>query len=93
MAGPSGNPSGGSGHGGSAGGSSTAASEAAAARAAFFARRQSMMEMSIKYYAAGLCGLIAIFVVFHWTRWLCVRMERSKKPFGVLGRPVVEGSR
>lgn len=52
-----------------------------------------MMEMSIKYYAAGLCGLIAIFVVFHWTRWLCVRMERSKKPFGVLGRPVVEGSR
>lgn len=61
--------------------------------AAFFARRQAMTERVLKYYAAGLCGLIAIFIIFRWTRLLCAELGRSKKPAGVLFRPFVVGSR
>jgi hypothetical protein len=61
--------------------------------AAFFAQRQVVIERMMKYYAAGLCGLIAVFVVFHWVRWVCVNVERSNKPAGILGRPFVACSR
>ncbi|KAK3342994.1 ferric reductase NAD binding domain-containing protein [Neurospora tetraspora] len=56
---------------------------------AFFAMRQRKNEHMMKMYAAALCGLVALFVVFHWTRWLCVRAERSWRPLATLGRPFV----
>lgn len=61
--------------------------------AAFFAARQIVIDRMMRYFAAGICGLIAVFVVFHWARWLCVKIERSKTPAGVLGRPFVATSR
>ncbi len=61
--------------------------------AAFFAQRQVLIDRMMRYYAAGICGLIAVFVVFHWARWLCVKIERSKTPAGLLGRPFVAASR
>lgn len=56
---------------------------------AFFAARQRKNEHMMKMYAAALCGLIALFVVFHWMRWLCVRAERSWRPLAVAGRPLI----
>ncbi|KAL2129389.1 hypothetical protein VTI74DRAFT_7847 [Chaetomium olivicolor] len=50
----------------------------------------------LRYFAAGLCSIFAIFVLFHWARWLCVKVERSTKPGRVsriLGRPFVASSR
>ncbi|KAK4154164.1 ferric reductase NAD binding domain-containing protein [Chaetomidium leptoderma] len=91
MAGPSGNPSSGAGHGGSTNGASTGGH--GADMAVFFAQRQVVIERMMKYFAAGICGLVAVFVVFHWARWACVKVERSKKPAGVLGRPFVASSR
>ncbi len=104
MAWPSGNPSSDGGHGPSTGGASTGGSaggssdgghgaSSGAGMAAFFAARQIVIERMMKYYAAGLCGLIAVFVVFHWVRWVCVNVERSNKPAGILGRPFVACSR
>ncbi|KAL2264437.1 hypothetical protein VTK26DRAFT_2 [Humicola hyalothermophila] len=90
MAGPSGNPSSGSGHeGDSTGGHG----HYTPAMLAFFAQRQKVTERVMKYYAAGLCGLIAVFVLFHWAHWLCVRAERSKRPPRVLGLPLIASSR
>lgn len=60
---------------------------------AFFAQRQLVTDRMMRYFAAGICGLIAVFVVFHWARWLCVKVERSKKSAGVLGRPFVASTR
>lgn len=60
---------------------------------AFFAQRQLVTDRMMRYFAAGLCGLIALFVVFHWARWLCVKVERSKKFAGLLGRPFVASTR
>lgn len=49
----------------------------------------------MKIYAASLCGVIALFVLFHWSRWLCARIERSMKSGGTsfLGQPFVKTSR
>jgi len=60
---------------------------------AYFAQRQIQIEQIVKYYAAGICGLIAVFVLFHWARWFCVKVERSKRPAGALGRPFVASTR
>jgi hypothetical protein len=60
---------------------------------AYFAKRQVVIERMMKYYAAGICGLIAVFVIFHWTRWLCAKRERSKGTAGALGYPFVASSR
>ncbi|KAK4194574.1 putative ferric reductase transmembrane component [Triangularia verruculosa] len=60
---------------------------------AMFAARQKVSEQVMRYYAAGICGLIAVFVLFHWTRLLVVRLERSKKPLGMFSRPFVATSR
>lgn len=62
-------------------------------RTAFFAARQLVSERVMKIYAAGLCALIAVFVVFHWTRWLCVKLGRSWKGASVLERPFIMISR
>ncbi|KAK0616286.1 ferric reductase NAD binding domain-containing protein [Immersiella caudata] len=60
-----------------------------------FTARKLANEEQIRIYAASLCGLIAVFVLFHWTRWLCARVERSMKSNGksALGLPFVRASR
>ncbi|KAK3394887.1 ferric reductase NAD binding domain-containing protein [Podospora didyma] len=73
------------GHGGS--------SAASSATAAIFAARQIKTERMMSMYAAGLCGLIAIFVIFHWTRVLFVKVQRSWKPAVALERPFVMATR
>ncbi|KAL2022010.1 hypothetical protein VTK56DRAFT_6250 [Thermocarpiscus australiensis] len=94
MAGPSGNPSSLGGHGGAATGRSTGGhGHEDPTRVAFFAQRQILAERVMTHYAAGLCGLIAVFVVFRWTHWLWVKVDRSKRPAGLLGRPFVASSR
>jgi len=88
MAGWSGTPSSTSTGSGGHGGRSTDP-----ARAAYFAARHKVVERAMKHYAAGLCGLIAIFVLWRWVRWLSVKMERKRKPAGALGKPFVAVSR
>ncbi|KAK4229419.1 putative ferric reductase transmembrane component [Podospora fimiseda] len=63
------------------------------AQEAYFAARRAKSEEALTYYVAGLCGLIGVFVLFHWSRWLCVKLETSNKPLGALGRPFVAISR
>ncbi|KAB5515238.1 ferric reductase NAD binding domain-containing protein [Coniochaeta sp. 2T2.1] len=81
--GASGNSSGG-GHGGGG--------MADAAKQAMFARRQRVAEQQMRYFAAGICGLIAIFVILHWTRALYSRITRSSSstplaaPFSAITR-------
>jgi hypothetical protein len=94
MAGPPANTSSGGGHGaGTTQGSTGGGGHDSPSMAAFFAQRQLVIERVMQYYAAGLCGLIAAFVIFRWARWLCAKVERSSKPAGVLGRPFVGSSR
>lgn len=50
-----------------------------AAKKAMFAQRQLVAERQMKYFAAGICGLIAIFVILHWTRALYSKIARSSK--------------
>ncbi|KAL2198183.1 ferric reductase NAD binding domain-containing protein [Corynascus similis CBS 632.67] len=63
------------------------------AKMAYFAERQVLSERLMRYFAAGITGLVAIFVVFHWARWLCVKIERSRRPAGLLGRPFATTTR
>lgn len=93
MAGGSGTQSGGSGGwSGAAGGNSTwgGASNSTAGRGGssggrpaylreMFARREKANEHTLEYMAAGLCGLLAIFIFFHWTRVLVNRHMRRTK--------------
>lgn len=45
-----------------------AAAAAAAARAAMFAKRTAINQEYQRYFAAGICSLIGVFIFFHWTR-------------------------
>lgn len=46
-----------------------------------------MNEMTVKYYAAALCGLIAIFVITHWGRLFVVkRLVPALSPMTTLSR-------
>jgi len=60
-----------------------------------FTARKLANEEQMRIYAASLCGLIAVFILFHWTRWLCAKIERSMKSGGssLLGQPFVRSSR
>jgi hypothetical protein len=60
---------------------------AEAAKQAMFARRQMIVERQMKYFAAGICGLIAIFVILHWTRALYSRIARSSRSSMPLAAP------
>ncbi|KAK8069487.1 hypothetical protein PG994_006103 [Apiospora phragmitis] len=42
-----------------------------------FAERQHDNEQTTKYYAAALSGLIGVFIISHWTRWLITRHRLS----------------
>ncbi|KAK6070246.1 ferric reductase like transmembrane component [Seiridium cupressi] len=50
------------------------------ANAAIFAARQAASELALEYYAAALCGIIAIFIIGHWTRLL---VNKRKVPGGL----------
>lgn len=92
MSQPSSHTPNGGGHTGTAGGGAAAPNDGgreSPAMQAFFAARQRKNEHMMKMYALALCGLVALFFVFHWTRWLCVRAERSWRPLATLGRPFV----
>ncbi|VBB80535.1 Putative Ferric reductase transmembrane component [Podospora comata] len=93
MAGPSPSTATGGGHGGTAAGGQASHGPSNPAYYAMFAARQKVSEQAMRYYAAGICGLIAVFVLFHWTRLLVVKLERSKKPLGIFGRPFLATSR
>ncbi|KAK5661684.1 hypothetical protein OQA88_9784 [Cercophora sp. LCS_1] len=86
-----------SGHGGSRaqGGGLVSGGPSNPANAAAFALRKLLNERQMKIYAASLCGLLAIFILFHWTRWLVTKHERSSKSGqgSGLGKPVVRASR
>ena len=86
-------PGGGGGGGGGGAAAPHDGGHESPAMQAFFAARQRKNEHMMKIYAASLCGLIALFVVFHWTRWLCVRAERSWRPLATLRRPFVATER
>ena len=82
----------GGGHTGAGGGGAAAPGDGdheSPAMQAFFAARQRKNEHMMIMYATALCCLIALFVVFHWTRWLCLGAERSWRPLATLGRPFV----
>lgn len=60
-----------------AGGQNATASAGAAAAAAYrkalmanMMQQRLMSQHAAKYYAAGIVGMIAIFAIFHWTRYL-----------------------
>jgi len=44
------------------------------------AQQKKMNEETAKYYAAGVMGMIAIFAVFHWARYLysCHASKQTK---------------
>lgn len=90
--GGSGGQSGGAGAGAGGGGSGGPSNPA---NAAMFAERQRITELVMTTYAASLCGLIGVFVLFHWTRRLCTKLERSRSSSGAsfLGRPFVLSTR
>ncbi len=58
-----------------------------------FAMRAMVNNRMMKMYAAGLCGLLAVFIVSHWTRQLFVYLQRSSKISAAMGRPFVLVSR
>ncbi|KAE8443730.1 hypothetical protein EG329_001410 [Mollisiaceae sp. DMI_Dod_QoI] len=61
------------------GGNATAgAAAAAAARRVKMAHQRVLSENAAKYYAAGVLGMIAIFTVFHWSRYLYSRYAPKK---------------
>ncbi|KAK8017952.1 hypothetical protein PG991_007142 [Apiospora marii] len=61
-------------------------------KALMFAERQHDNEQTTKYYAAALSGLIGVFILSHWTRWLVTRHRISSpflSPFVALSRRVL----
>ncbi len=74
----------------SSGGGHDGGGDAAANKAAASARRQHNNDMAAEYFAAAMCGLIAIFTLLHWTRLLFSRSHRIptglSKPFVVVSR-------
>ncbi|KAH8887715.1 hypothetical protein GQ53DRAFT_655205 [Thozetella sp. PMI_491] len=56
---------------------------------AFFAQRQKVNERMMQMYAAGICGLLILFIVGHWARVLFVYLQQSSRVSTVLCRPFV----
>ncbi|KAL2264934.1 hypothetical protein VTJ83DRAFT_7444 [Remersonia thermophila] len=83
---PAGGVSSGHGNNASSGGGTHTKNEA------YFAARQIAIERHMRYFAAGMCGLLAVFVVYHWVRRLSVKLERSKS-LGAVTRPFVVSTR
>lgn len=62
------------------------------AMVAMFAARQKVTEQQMRYFAAGICGLMGIFVILHWTRYLFGKVARRSSssvavaPFAAVSR-------
>lgn len=66
-----------------------AAKEAKAKTALAKLLRQKNNENSAKFFAAGMVGLIVLFMIFHWTRIFFKRYEsRTSGSIGPLEVPV-----
>lgn len=63
-------------------------------QAAWLAARQAVSEAAVKRYAAGLSGLIGLFIVMHWARVGAAKSSWARtpalKPFVLLSRLVPE---
>lgn len=60
---------------------------------AMFAARLRVNQQQLRYFAAGICGLMGLFIVFHWIRFLFNRANSSNRsnsgityPFRLLSR-------
>lgn len=57
-----------------------------------FAARTRVNQQQLQYYAAGICGLMGIFIIFHWIRYVfnksTSRRTASTNPFRVVSRNV-----
>lgn len=57
-----------------------------------FAARTRVNQQQLRYYAAGICGLMGIFIIFHWVRYLFNKSTSKRTgvthPFVVLSRQV-----
>jgi hypothetical protein len=60
------------------------------ARMAMFAARHAKNVRNLEYYAAALCGIIAVFIFLHWARLLVTRSKPAAtavtKPFVIVSR-------
>lgn len=61
---------------------------------AMFAARLRVNQQQLRYFAAGICALMGLFIVFHWIRYLFNRASSKSKsspgvayyPFRLLSR-------
>ncbi|KUI55365.1 Ferric/cupric reductase transmembrane component 2 [Cytospora mali] len=57
-----------------------------------FAARTRVNQQQLRYYAAGICGLVGIFIIFHWVRYVfnkpALRRTAITHPFRVISRNV-----
>ena len=60
---------------------------------AMFAARLRVNQQQLRYFAAGICGLMALFIVVHWIRYLFNRATAGSRsnsgvtyPFRLLTR-------
>ena len=60
--------------------------------AAMFAARTRTNQQQLRYFAAGICGLMGIFIIFHWIRYVfnksSMRGTAITRPFSVISRQV-----
>lgn len=67
--------------------SASAAAAAKKLKAAAKLLRYSNNEDVTKYFSAGICGIILLFTILHWTRFFYKR-ARSKQSSKILGLPI-----
>jgi hypothetical protein len=63
--------------------------DADAIREAYFAARLIANRKQATYWAAGICGLLAVFIAYHWARQLASRASMPpsvKGPFSTVTR-------
>jgi hypothetical protein len=69
--------------------SAAAAAELKAAKVAAKALRQVKNEDTAKYFAVGMTGIMALFIIFHWTRLFYKRYgSKQGRNSKVLGLPI-----
>lgn len=62
---------------------------------AMFAARLRVNQQQLRYFAAGICALMGLFIVFHWIRYICNKASSKNKsntaatyPFRLLTRSI-----
>lgn len=57
-----------------------------------FAARTKVNQQQLRYFAAGICGLMGVFIIFHWTRYVfnkpAFRGSNITYPVRVISRQV-----